>query len=77
MRQGLSLETAVCQAREAAEQARALGLDQAALDAAARQGYAQGLLEEGGKEAAEVLQEFYHEGEGALAEQRTGHNGAS
>ncbi|GAB2458591.1 hypothetical protein GCM10027082_06480 [Comamonas humi] len=63
VRQDLSLESAVLQAREAAEQARSSGLDQAALDAAAREGYAQGLFEETGEEAVEVLQEFYPPGE--------------
>lgn len=59
IRQGLTLEAAVLQAREAAEQAQGIGLDQAALDAAAREGYAQGLSHETGEDAAEVLQEFY------------------
>ena len=59
IRQGLSLEAAVHQAREAAEHARTMGLNQAALDAAARAGYAQGVFEESAEEAADVLQEFY------------------
>lgn len=63
VRQGLSLEAAVVKAREVAEQARSSGLDQAALDAAAREGYVQGLFEETGEEAVEVLQEFYPPGE--------------
>lgn len=68
VRQNLSLEAAVRQAREAAELARQFGLDQAALDAAAREGYAQGLFEETVEEAAEVLQEFYPPGEGSQLE---------
>lgn len=59
IRQSLTLEAAVHQAREAAEHARSMGLDQTALDAAARAGYAQGLFAETGEEAADVLQEFY------------------
>ena len=59
VRQSLTLEAAVHQAREAAEHARQMGLDQAALDAAARAGYAQGVFAETGEEAADVLQEFY------------------
>ena len=59
IRQSLTLEAAVHQAREAAEHARAMGLDQAALDAAARAGYALGVFEESAEEAADVLQEFY------------------
>ena len=59
VRQSLSLEAAVHQAREAAEHARSMGLDQTALDAAARAGYALGVFEESAEEAAGVLQEFY------------------
>ena len=59
IRQGLTLEAAVGKAREAAEHARTMGLDQTALDAAARTGYAQGVFEESAEEAAGVLQEFY------------------
>ena len=59
IRQGLTLEAAVRQAREAAEHARTMGLDQTALDAAARAGYAQGVFEESAEEAVDVLQEFY------------------
>lgn len=59
VRQSLSLEAAVHKAREAAEHARQMGLDQAALDAAARAGYALGVFEESAEEAAGVLQEFY------------------
>ena len=59
IRQSLTLEAAVREAGEAAEHARQMGLDQTALDAAARAGYAQGLFAETGEEAADVLQEFY------------------
>ena len=59
IRQSLTLEAAVHQAREAAEHARTMGLDQTALDAAARAGYALGVFEESAEEAAGVLQEFY------------------
>lgn len=59
IRQNLTLEAAVHQAREAAEHARQMGLDQTALDAAARAGYAPGVFEESAEEAAGVLQEFY------------------
>lgn len=59
IRQSLTLEAAVHQAREAAEHARSMGLDQTALDAAARAGYALGVFEESAEEAAGVLQEFY------------------
>ena len=59
IRQSLNLEAAVHQAREAAEHAQTMGLDQTALDAAAHAGYAQGVFEESAEEAAGVLQEFY------------------
>ncbi|GAB2476934.1 hypothetical protein GCM10027082_30360 [Comamonas humi] len=68
VRPSLNLEAAVLLAREAAEQARSSGLDQAALDAAAREGYGQGLFEETGEEAVEVLREFYPPGEGGQPE---------
>lgn len=59
IRQRLGLESAVREAREAAEHARQMGLDQDALDAAARVGYARGLFEERGEDAEALLQEFY------------------
>ena len=59
IRQSLTLEAAVHHAREVAEHARSMGLDQAALDAAAHTGYALGVFEESAEEAAGVLQEFY------------------
>ena len=63
IRQSLTLEAAVHQAREAAEHARSMGLDQTALDTAARAGYARGVFEESAEEAAGVLDEFYPAGD--------------
>lgn len=68
VREGMGLEAAVGQAREAADRARDAGLDQAALDAAARKGYAQGLFEETAEEVSTVLQEFYPCNEGGSAQ---------
>ncbi|WP_429951876.1 phage capsid protein [Comamonas sediminis] len=68
VREGMGLEAAVAQARKAAERAQRAGLDQAALDTAARKGYAQGLFEEAAEEVGEVLQEFYPRSEGGLAQ---------
>jgi len=41
------------------QQAQVSGIDLAALENAARQGYAQGLFEEAGEDAPAVLEEFY------------------
>ncbi|MFA9284776.1 phage capsid protein [Comamonas sp. SY3] len=68
VREGMGLEAAIGQAREAADRAKHAGLDQAALDAAARKGYAQGLFEETAEEVSTVLQEFYPRDDGGLAQ---------
>ena len=68
VREGMGLEAAVVQAREAADRAQRAGLDQAALDTAARKGYAQGLFEETAEEVGDVLQEFYPRDERRLAQ---------
>jgi len=51
----------VALARQEREQQAALGLDQAALDEAARQGLALGEFEESEEEGVEVVEEFYPE----------------
>lgn len=66
VREGMGLEAAVGQAREASDRAQHAGLDQAALEAAARKGYAQGLFEETAEEVSTVLQEFYPRNQGGL-----------
>lgn len=68
VRESIGLEAAVAQAREAADRAQRAGLDQAALDTAARKGYAQGLFEETAEEVGDVLHEFYPRDEGRLAQ---------
>ena len=70
-RAGSSLAQVVTLARQEREQQAALGLDQAALDEAARQGLALGEFEESEEEGVGVLEEFYPEsdtdGDGAGA----------
>jgi hypothetical protein len=59
LRAGSSLAQVVALARQEREQQAALGLDQAALDEAARQGLALGEFEESEEEGVEVVEEFY------------------
>lgn len=66
MRSGLSLNTAIGQARDLATERLAAGFDQTALDSAARQGFANGSFEDAPDEAAEILEEFYPEESDAL-----------
>ncbi|KQB55736.1 hydrolase or metal-binding protein, partial [Acidovorax sp. SD340] len=71
LRAGSSLGQVVALARQERVQQAALGLDQAALDEAARQGLALGEFEESEEEGLGVLEEFYPEsdtdGDGAGA----------
>lgn len=59
LRPGASLPQVVALVRREREQQAALGLNQAALDEAARQGLALGEFEESEEEAAGVVEEFY------------------
>ena len=59
IRDGISLDTAIGQAMDAAENSKKTGHNQDALENAARTGYALGLFEELSAEAAEIVQEFY------------------
>ncbi|PIF16774.1 MULTISPECIES: phage capsid protein [unclassified Acidovorax] len=61
LRVGSTLSQVVALARQEREQQAALGLDQAALDEAARQGLALGEFEESEEEGVEVVEEFYPE----------------
>ncbi|CAM4221444.1 Phage capsid protein [Comamonas aquatilis] len=61
VRTGLSLNEAIVQAKELAGQRLVAGVDQTALDAAARLGYANGSFEDSPDEAAEIVEEFYPE----------------
>lgn len=61
VRSGNTLEEALVQARELDGRRRAAGFDQAALDAAARAGFANGAFEDSPDERAAVVEEFYPE----------------
>lgn len=58
VRSGSTLEEAIVQARELDERRRAAGFDQAALDAAARAGFANGAFEESAEDGAAIVDEF-------------------
>lgn len=64
VREGMTLQEAVTAARVKCEARRAAGFDQAALDAAAREGLAQGAFEESEEEGAAVVEEFYPQDSG-------------
>jgi hypothetical protein len=59
VREGMTLEAALQTARQGAEQRRAAGWDQAALDQAAAAGLANGAFEEGEEEGVSVVEEFF------------------
>ncbi|CAG4886484.1 recombination directionality factor [Paraburkholderia saeva] len=64
VRAGSSLQEAITQARELNASRRAAGFAQAALDAAARAGFANGAFEDSIEESAAVAEEFYPEESG-------------
>jgi hypothetical protein len=59
VRVGSSLEEAIMQARELDARRKAAGFNQAALDAAARAGFANGAFEDSPDERAAIAEEFY------------------
>lgn len=59
VRTGLTLEAAIQEARKRDAQRRSTGFDQDALDEAARQGFANGTLEELEEDVPAVVEEFY------------------
>ncbi|AGK48275.1 putative hydrolase/metal-binding protein [Burkholderia thailandensis MSMB121] len=61
VRSGSTLEDALIQAKELDARRRSAGFDQAALDAAARLGFANGAFEDSPDEQAAVAEEFYPE----------------
>lgn len=61
VRSGSTLEDALVQAKELDAKRRAAGFDQAALDTAARLGFANGAFEDSPDERAAVAEEFYPE----------------
>lgn len=62
IRQGTTLEEALRQAQELDKARHDAGFDQQALDAAARQGFANGAFEDTEDESRRVLEEFYSDG---------------
>ena len=59
VRDGLTLEEAITQAKATDQQRRDSGFNQQALDSAAKQGFGNGIFEESESEIAEVIEEFY------------------
>ncbi len=59
VRTGMSLEDALVEAKQIAEQREAAGFDQEALELSARQGLANGAFEESDEEGGAVVEEFY------------------
>jgi len=59
VRSGLSLEEALEQARQLDEARRNAGFDQAALDQAARQGFANGAFEDDEEDTRAIVEEFF------------------
>ena len=68
VRAGTSLEQAIEEARGLDQRRQASGFDQAALDQAARQGFANGAFEELEEDVPAVVEEFFPEESGASAE---------
>jgi hypothetical protein len=64
IRSGMTLEDAINEARRLDGQRKGAGFDQAGLDAAARQGFANGAFEELDEDVPAVVEEFFPEGEG-------------
>lgn len=67
VRAGSTLEEALTQARELDARRKSAGFNQAALDAAARLGFANGAFEDSAEEQASVAEEFYPSSEPAKA----------
>jgi len=59
VREGLSLEEAITDAKANDANRKAVGYDQLSLDAAARVGFANGAFEDSADESAEVVEEFF------------------
>ena len=61
VRTGMTMSEAITSAKVQSEERNALGFDQAALEEAARQGFASGAFEESEEEGAAVVEEFFPE----------------
>ncbi|MDO9485029.1 MAG: hydrolase or metal-binding protein [Actinomycetota bacterium] len=62
VRSGSTLSDAIIAAKTEDDQRKASGFDQAALDEAARQGFANGVFEESEEDRASVIEEFFPDG---------------
>ncbi len=62
VRPGSTLSDAIVAAKTEDDQRKASGFDQAALDEAARQGFANGVFEESEEDRASVIEEFFPDG---------------
>ena len=60
VREGLTLEEAIAEARQNDIRRKAGGYDQAALDTAGSQGFSNGAFEDGEEEIPEIVEEFFH-----------------
>lgn len=68
VREGITLEEAIAQARENDQRRKAGGYDQAALDLAASEGFRNGAFEESEEETADFIEEFFPLGEGSAGD---------
>jgi hypothetical protein len=59
VREGMTLEEGIAEARSNDERRKACGYDQEALDESAKQGFANGAFEESGEEVPEIVEEFF------------------
>lgn len=62
VRDGMTLEDALIEAKQTDEARKVSGFDQAALDQAARLGFANGAFEDGTEDGAEIVEEFFPDG---------------
>ena len=69
VREGMTLEQAIEQAKALDEQRRATGYDQQALDEAARAGFANAEFEDDGEDLPDILDEFFSESPGSVIAQ--------
>ena len=77
VREGSTLEATIAEARELDARRKAAGFDQAALDAAAKAGFANGAFEDSPEEAAAVAEEFFPEPTTANSNTDSGEAGAT
>lgn len=66
VREGVTLEDAIAEARQSDSRRKAGGYDQEALDAAAMQGFSNGAFEDGEEEIPEIVEEFFPAGADAV-----------